>query len=201
MLNRIPSPSKKTFVAFVLLSTALHLAVCKLPVQSSISHEELNEKVIQVSFVSVAAPSVLGNSNEDSKKQEVKKLSEIQPAAGRGSLPKEQSAEENKTKQFLTSNDNGNNSVTIEPVLTENDYIQTVAPAYPHRAIERGQQGVVIVRALIAKSGQAEKVLVHNSSGFETLDISAIKAVSQWKFKTALAEGMWVQVPVKFIIK
>ena len=167
-------------------------------------HED-DVQVFNVSLVSVAAPSVVGNSNvNELKNTDKKEISELEPAAGKGpSL--EKISEQNKTKSFISSNDNGKDSVTIAKTLDDSDYIQTVAPAYPPQAIQRGFEGTVIVRALINSKGLAEDVDVASSSGHEMLDKSAIEAVSHWKFKQSALDRataeMWVQVPVKFIIR
>ncbi len=208
MFTRIPAPSRKAFAAFVLLSATLHLLVCKLPVQSSISYEELDQSVIQVTLVSVAAPSIKGNSTENNEANDVstKTLSEIEPAAGiNGDFAKKQLDDVAKRKEFSTSNDNGSDSVTIAPMLSSSDYIQTVPPQYPKRAIDMGQEGVVVIKALITSDGGAKDLLISDSSGYKLLDRSALDAVSKWKFKASALNGkakeMWVQVPVKFIIR
>jgi TonB family protein len=204
MLIKIPKPSRVSFLAFIALSLTLHLFVCRIPVQSMKSQEDAVQ-VLQVSLVSVSAPSVVGNSTVNELQNSAKtEVSKIEPSAGKAQSLKELS-EQNKAKSFISSNDVGKDSVTIAKTLDNSDYIQTVAPLYPKQAIERGLQGTVIVKALINSKGLAEDVDVANSSGHGLLDESAIKAVSQWKFKNsaiAKASGeMWVQVPVKFIIR
>jgi TonB family protein len=132
-------------------------------------------------------------------------ISKIEPAAGLRMVEKQdKTSETNKKLHAPTANNNGNAQSTIMPMLTEADYIQQVAPQYPPRAIELGMEGVVIVKALIGAAGTAKDVEILDSSGYNLLDNSALKAVSKWTFKTAnlnLNREMWVQVPVKFIIR
>jgi TonB family protein len=209
---RITKPKKRSFAVFIAISLVLHGLVCIAPSESKISHEE-TANIIQVSVVSVAAPSSIGNSNVNEEKKisekqiekPVEHIAKIEPAAGLRMVEKQdKTSETNKKLHAPTANNNGNAQSTIMPMLTEADYIQQVAPQYPPRAIELGMEGVVIVKALIGAAGTAKDVEILDSSGYNLLDKSALKAVSKWTFKTAnlnLNREMWVQVPVKFIIR
>ncbi len=110
------------------------------------------------------------------------------------------------TKKQITANGKGNSVSNVMPTLTEADYLSTTPPIYPSRSIELGQQGTVIIRALIsANGGQVQKVAIHKSSGFSMLDNSALDAVKDWKFKPFTSKSVpisgWVMVPVKFVIR
>lgn len=76
------------------------------------------------------------------------------------------------------------------------------SPVYPKLALRRKQQGEALVQALVNAEGETEKVEIRRSSGFDSLDRSAIKAVSQWVFAAARVDGKsvkaWVEVPVEF---
>lgn len=132
--------------------------------------------------------------------QKPSELAEISPAAAK---PAETPIDNNQ-KQQLTSNDKGNSVSTIHTV-SEADYAHTTPPEYPRRAIDRGQQGIVVVKALISKDGNPAKVTVYTSSGYDLLDRSALDAVKEWSFKpSALADNQissWILVPVKFVIQ
>lgn len=209
---RIPKPKKQSFAIFIAISLVLHGLVCIAPSESKISHED-TEQVIQISMVSVAAPSSIGNAkvNEEKKivekqiEKPVEQLAKIETSSGNPkNLEQKQNSEVSKKLHAPTANNNGNAQSTVIPTLTEADYIQQVAPQYPPRAIELGMEGVVIVKALISQSGTAKDVAILDSSGYNLLDNSALKAVSKWRFKTAnlnLEREMWVQVPVKFMIR
>lgn len=80
-----------------------------------------------------------------------------------------------------------------------------VLPLYPQAALSAGQQGMVLLSALVGLGGQVEQVQVKTSSGVADLDQSAINAVSQWKFNPASQAGAalssWFEVPVRFSIQ
>jgi protein TonB len=75
-------------------------------------------------------------------------------------------------------------------------------PHYPKLSIERDEEGVVLVRALVDPSGAPQRVVIWKSSGYPLLDEAALKAVQGWRFEPMLREGRaivsWVQVPVRF---
>lgn len=55
-------------------------------------------------------------------------------------------------------------------------------PDYPRIARSRGWQGKVLLRVQVSAAGVSENIAVHQSSGHETLDESAVEAVRKWKF-------------------
>lgn len=75
-------------------------------------------------------------------------------------------------------------------------------PSYPPLARKRGNQGKVVLRCKVDKSGNVTSVEVIRSSGFRLLDESARKTAYKWLFKPALERGAAVPgsvtVPVEF---
>jgi protein TonB len=75
-------------------------------------------------------------------------------------------------------------------------------PVYPSLARKMGHEGVVLLAAEILSDGRVGQLVVKKSSGFPTLDQSALNAVKRWKFIPAKwmgkAVSAWVDVPVKF---
>ena len=75
-------------------------------------------------------------------------------------------------------------------------------PVYPSLARKMGHEGVVLLAAEILSDGRVGQLVVKKSSGFRTLDQSALDAVRRWKFIPAKWMGQavsaWVDVPVKF---
>jgi periplasmic protein TonB len=75
-------------------------------------------------------------------------------------------------------------------------------PVYPSLARKMGHEGVVLLAAEILSDGRVGQLVVKKSSGFPTLDQSALDAVRRWKFIPAKwmgkAVSAWVDVPVKF---
>ncbi len=78
-------------------------------------------------------------------------------------------------------------------------------PTYPKRALRMHQEGVVLLKALVNEKGKIQNVIIIRSSGFNSLDKSAVNAVWNWKFRPTYINGKsvlsWVKVPVEFIIK
>jgi len=75
-----------------------------------------------------------------------------------------------------------------------------VPPEYPDLAREAGVSGTVMVQALVGRDGTVRDTRVVKS--IPMLDAVAVRAVRQWTFKPARAEGkpvaVWVGIPVKF---
>lgn len=84
-------------------------------------------------------------------------------------------------------------------------YLENAPPVYPAVARSRGYAGMVLLIAEIAADGRVENLSIKKSSGYASLDRSALEAVRRWKFDPGRRMGkpvsMWVDVPVKFILK
>ncbi|MBL8483470.1 MAG: energy transducer TonB [Rhodocyclaceae bacterium] len=84
-------------------------------------------------------------------------------------------------------------------------YLSNPRPPYPRLSQRRGEQGTVKLRVLVTKAGNAGKVELEKSSGFEALDESAMRTVATWKFEPARrgAEPLdeWFIVPIEFTLK
>ena len=78
-------------------------------------------------------------------------------------------------------------------------------PEYPAVARSRGYEGMVLLAAEVAADGRVENLTIKKSSGYASLDRSALEAVRRWKFDPGRRMGkpvaMWVDVPVKFVLK
>jgi protein TonB len=85
------------------------------------------------------------------------------------------------------------------------DYLDNPAPNYPRISRELGEQGKVLLRALINTDGTVAQLMVHKTSGFSRLDQSALKTVKSWRFVPARRGGQivqaWVVVPVSFTLE
>jgi protein TonB len=77
-------------------------------------------------------------------------------------------------------------------------------PKYPSIATSRGWEGTVYLLVEVSVEGLSEKVTVQRSSGYESLDDSAIEAVEKWKFLPAkrgdTPVSSSVVVPINFIL-
>jgi protein TonB len=85
------------------------------------------------------------------------------------------------------------------------DYLQNPKPAYPPISKRLGEQGKVVVRVLIAADGTAQQAEVRQSSGFDRLDQAALQTVLKWRYvpgkRAGVAEAMWFNVPIQFVLE
>lgn len=85
------------------------------------------------------------------------------------------------------------------------DYKRNPAPSYPRVSRRRGEEGTVLVKALVGKKGFPVKTNIHQSSGYKRLDKEALRAVSSWEFSPAEEDGLnivhEVLIPIKFQIE
>lgn len=91
--------------------------------------------------------------------------------------------------------------VSISPVR----YAQTQTPRYPGKARRAGWQGTTVLRVLVDSEGYPDRVTLGRTSGFDILDVEAMRAVRHWKFHPAHkginAIPSWVRIPVAFRLK
>jgi protein TonB len=78
-------------------------------------------------------------------------------------------------------------------------------PVYPTTARQLLQEGRVLIRATIDNMGNVARAELHTSSGFASLDESAINAVKTWRFFPAKRFGTPVEaeilIPIRFTLK
>lgn len=84
-------------------------------------------------------------------------------------------------------------------------YLKNPAPPYPREAVQKGQEGLVVLTVFVDKSGRAQKVEIKKSSNFRLLDDSARKTIKRWKFDPAqmglLKVDAKVEVPIRFVLE
>jgi protein TonB len=84
-------------------------------------------------------------------------------------------------------------------------YRNNPAPLYPRIARKRGQEGIVLLEVFVSINGKAGDIRIAESSGYETLDEAAEKAVRRWLFTPGMQNGktiaMWVKVPIRFMLE
>jgi TonB family protein len=100
------------------------------------------------------------------------------------------------------------NVAKLQPLLDKEipfvqpKYGENPKPLYPQEARKKGYEGEVVLRVEVLSDGRVGQIEVKSSSGYETLDRSAITAVKQWKFipakKGESAISYWVNIPIKF---
>lgn len=84
-------------------------------------------------------------------------------------------------------------------------YDHAPSPPYPRLAIQRGLEGVVLLRILVDTDGRPLEVAIEQGSGHAVLDREALRHVQRhWTFRPALRDGQPVQavgiVPIDFRI-
>ncbi len=87
-------------------------------------------------------------------------------------------------------------------VFAQPRYAENPKPFYPQEARKRGYEGEVLLKVEVLANGGVGRVEVRKSSGYETLDRSALTTVKEWKFIPANqgngAIPCWVNIPIKF---
>lgn len=82
------------------------------------------------------------------------------------------------------------------------ELIYSVAPEYPKLAKAIGDEGTVVVQALISKTGEVLDVAVARSSGFGLLDDAALEVAWRYKYRPAIQNhvsiAVWVTYKVEF---
>lgn len=77
-------------------------------------------------------------------------------------------------------------------------------PRYPNTARRRNQQGVVRVEVRLDERGQQQRLTLIRSSGFESLDLAALEAVTNWRFRPEIVDGRAVpsrvEIPIEFAL-
>lgn len=81
-------------------------------------------------------------------------------------------------------------------------YLNNPKPPYPISARRNGEAGTSFLKVLVTREGQAGKVELDRSSGFDALDRSALETVKRWRFTPATRGDerveAWVRVPIEF---
>lgn len=85
------------------------------------------------------------------------------------------------------------------------DYLDNPRPAYPTFSQRLREQGRVLLKVRVTRSGVADSVTIARSSGYPRLDDSALATVRHWRFIPARqgdqALDSWVLVPVTFSLR
>lgn len=93
----------------------------------------------------------------------------------------------------------------VELPSSDADYLQNPKPAYPAMSKRLGEQGKVVVRVLIGVDGTAQKAEIRQSSGFDRLDQAALATTQRWRYvpgkRGGVAEAMWFNVPINFVLE
>lgn len=83
--------------------------------------------------------------------------------------------------------------------VSEANVVYRVLPVYPPIARQIGAQGPVVLRAVIARDGTVDSLRVV-SSAHPALNQAALEAVSQWRFRPYLLNGVAVEVEAQITV-
>jgi protein TonB len=90
----------------------------------------------------------------------------------------------------------------VIPAREGANYLKNPRPEYPGLARRQGWEGSTLLRVQVGPSGHALSVQVQRSSGRDTLDDAAKRAVAKWSFVPATQGNNpvtgWVTVPIVF---
>ncbi len=93
-------------------------------------------------------------------------------------------------------------ALPVPKTVSKVEFVRAPDPTYPMMSRRLGEQGKVMVRALIDEQGHALNVAIHQSSGKPRLDEAAKRAVLDALFKPYHEEGkaeqVYVVIPVIF---
>ena len=93
----------------------------------------------------------------------------------------------------------------VELPSSDADYLQNPKPPYPSMSKKLNEQGTVIMRVLIGADGLPQKAEIRKSSGFDRLDQSASTTVMKWRYvpgkRAGVAEAMWFNIPINFVLE
>lgn len=91
------------------------------------------------------------------------------------------------------------------PAQRQAEYLDNPAPAYPGLARRLGEEGTVLLRVHVLRSGHAREIEILATSGSPRLDQAASDAVRQWRFLPARVGeervDSWLRVPVVFRLR
>ena len=85
------------------------------------------------------------------------------------------------------------------PLITDDLIIKKIPPVYPLVSRRKGEEGDVLLRAVLYDSGAVKDVFIEISSGYVSLDKTAVEAVKRWTFNPEAPEE--VLVPVSFRLR
>ena len=91
----------------------------------------------------------------------------------------------------------------VELPSSDANYLNNPPPPYPPLSKRMGEQGRVVVRALVGREGHVERTVVVESVA--DLDAAAVAVVRQSRWKPALKDkkpvAVWVNCPVTFRLR
>lgn len=218
--------SKAMLALYVLASLCINVLLCQAADFTGSARASLPDMQLRINLMSMAAPAVIAPlPAPEVQAAEVAPLPPVEPVRKAENMAfaakpetlaklapsaapkeiKEPAVEQKQMASLAVLSDAGRDVSSVIPIVTDAEYRRSVPPVYPARAVERGQQGTVLLHALVSPEGTTEHIKIAQSSGFGLLDKAALAAVQQWEFAPSSRNGnhikSWVQVPVEFVLQ
>lgn len=90
----------------------------------------------------------------------------------------------------------------VEPAASSRGLTE---PLYPASAIRAGHAGTVVLSLEVLENGRVGQIRLLRSSGYESLDQSAMREARKWRFRPGTRDGvpvvLWKEVPITFEIQ
>ncbi|MGM0499817.1 MAG: energy transducer TonB, partial [Bacillota bacterium] len=157
--------------------------------------EENSQKTKETAEASASQSDEISNSNKIDNKNQAENMDEKNEQnneASNSAVEHNQNKQENKVYDLRK----GSSDSIKKPGIK--NYSQ---PGYPSNLRKRNIEGQVIVTLRIDKEGKIHDLKINESSGYQSFDQAALKAVSKWEFKAAEKDNKKVEVIVNLPIK
>ena len=133
------------------------------------------------------------------------------PALKKSTVTPQISSSQNKENSSLIKTKEDSSPIGVEgmsrsAIGTARQAIHSPKPHYPLASRRLREQGLVVVKLCVNEQGDIGEVGLTKSSGFQNLDQSALKALSQWRFTpiTSNSTNLFAQcfqTPVQFTLE
>ena len=175
------------------LHVALFIAITYLGLQP-LDHGTQSAKSSQVIELRSADPQKRVASRSIAEPSPSRALGVAQPSSVRGDVA------------FIVAQGNAPEviSAPTTPPSADEYALRNPKPHYPISSRENGEQGAVMLYACITDHGKVERVDLAQSSGYPSLDRSALNTIRHWSFRPAQESGktipMCYHLPIRFLL-
>jgi len=95
---------------------------------------------------------------------------------------------------------------TVGPtLLNRNQVANAMVESYPETLRQAGIGGIVRVYFFVNQEGEVQDFRIHDSSGFEELDLAALAVADVYRFSPAMNRDkvvpVWVSLPIEFQVR
>lgn len=206
---RFVAASRWHAVGVALLVVALHAAALYAIGRTPQTAPPQLSIPLTVSFATAAEP--MATTREAAPPKPKPKSKPKAPPVQRATAPRPQPAPtaDSTPTEAPPGKDTARNETPMPPAVSaprfDAAYLNNPSPAYPPLSRRLGEEGRVLLRALVDADGRTREVQVEVSSGHARLDRAAQEAVARWRFVPARRGDepthAWVRVPISFMLE